>query len=75
MYVLCRSGKKHLTIMIRLQRNLKQMKSAQLWIRRLLAGKELVFIDLQKKDMADSEAGSGKEQRRKVTTKRMKMDL
>ena len=46
-----------------------------LWIRRSLAGREPESTDFQRKDMADREAGSGKEQKKRVATNRIKMDL
>lgn len=45
------------------------------WIRRSLAGREPESTDFQRKDMADREAGSGKEQKKRVATNRIKMDL
>ncbi|MFQ7508759.1 hypothetical protein [Anaerobutyricum hallii] len=56
-------------------KNSRQMRSVPLWIRRSLAGREPESTDFQRKDMADREAGSGKEQKKRVATNRIKMDL
>lgn len=42
---------------------------------RSLAGREPESTDFQRRDMADREAGSGKEQKKRVATNRIKMDL
>lgn len=57
------------------RKNSRQMRSVPLWIRRSLAGREPESTDFQRKDMADREAGSGKEQKKRVATNRIKMDL
>ena len=75
MYVPSRSGKKPLTILTGSRKNSRQMRSVPLWIRRSLAGREPESTDFQRKDMADREAGSGKEQKKRVATNRIKMDL
>lgn len=41
----------------------------------ITAGREPESTDFQRKDMADREAGSGKEQKKRVATNRIKMDL
>ena len=52
-----------LTILTGSRKNSRQMRSVPLWIRRSLAGREPESTDFQRKDMADREAGSGKEQK------------
>ena len=64
-----------LTILTGSRKNSRQMRSVPLWIRRSLAGREPESTDFQRKDMADREAGSGKEQKKRVATNRIKMDL
>ena len=43
------------------------MRSVPLWIHRSPAGRGMESTDFQRKDMADREAGSGKEQKRVAT--------
>ena len=69
------TGRNALTILNRSRKNSRQMRSVPLWIRRSLAGREPESTDFQRKDMADREAGSGKEQKKRVATNRIKMDL
>ena len=59
-----RSGKRHLTIMMANQGNMRQMRYARSWIRRSLAGKEAVIIVSQKKDLVHSGAGSERERKK-----------
>ena len=68
-------GRNALTILTGSRKNSRQMRSVPLWIRRSLAGREPESTDFQRKDMADREAGSGKEQKKRVATNRIKMDL
>lgn len=75
MYVPSRSGKKPLTILTGSRKNSRQMRSVPLWIHRSPAGRGMESTDFQRKDMADREAGSGKEQKKRVATNRIKMDL
>lgn len=75
MYVPSRSGKKPLTILTGSRKNSRQMRSAPLWIRRSQVGRGQESTDFQRKDMADREAGSEKDQKKRVATNRIKMDL
>ena len=74
MYAPSRFGKKPLTILNGSRKNSRQMRSVPLWIHRSPAGSGKESIDFQRKDMADREAGSGKEQKR-VATNRTKTIL
>ena len=67
-------GKKPLTILNGSRKNSRQMRSVPLWIHRSPAERGMKSTDFQSKDMADREAGSGKEQKR-VATNRTKTDL
>ena len=75
MYVPSRSGKKPLTILTGSRKNSRQMRSAPLWIRRSQAGRGQESTDFQRKDMPDREVGSEKDQKKRVATNRIKMDL
>ena len=75
MYAPSRFGKKPLTILNGSRKNSRQMRSVPLWIHRSPAGRGMESTDFQRKDMADREAGSGKEQKKRVATNRIKMDL
>ena len=69
-----RSGKRHLTIMMANQGNMRQMRYARSWIRRSLAGKEAVIIVSQKKDLVHSGAGSERERvKQRLSTNWTKM--